>query len=240
MASPALEAQIPWKRIHATFVLVPDRTFFHFAGAVWGTFKKYREALIADTDAKLDKPGGSGLRVQKLQQKKQAPKGYPGQRSLFFTALPRRWKRKPGQSLQDISGEAFTHSEVALGLETGGTFRSKRSKFLALPIGATLRSDGQVIPKWNTPKRFHRGPKKDTFSRPQRGTPNRVVFWNRPASRKKGAKTVSVPVFLLVPKVEREERLNFMEVWEAQTKDRKRRWRKMLDNIITDVVRGKT
>lgn len=241
MAASPVTLDVPWLRLQATFTAFPKNAFFHLAGAMYGTFKSHRDAFLAKTDVDIDSHGGKGLRVQNITARKVGkPGGFAGVRSFFFSVTPKSWKWKPGQRLEDIEAESFTYSKAALGLEEGGTFTSKRSRFIALPIGAALRSDGKVIPRWSSPRKFQKGGKKETMTRPQHGHPgNRIIWWNRAASRSKKAAKRWVPVFLLVPKVTRKERLNYIETWDALESDRTRRFRAMLGNILHDVARTK-
>lgn len=232
---------VPWVRLQATFVAFSKQTFFHLAGAMFGTLKSHRDKLLAESTADIDRHGGQGLRIQNISSRESTkPRGFTGTRSVEYRLRPRSWKWKPGQTLEDIEAESYTYSIVALGLETGGKFKARRSRFLALNIGATLRPDGVKVPRWSTPRKFLRGPEKETLTLPQKGHPeNRIIWWNRAESRKKSAPKRWVPVFLLVPKINRKARLGYIKAWDALKQDRTRRFRKMLGNITRDIARGK-
>jgi len=238
MAAPAASLEIPWPALRAGFLAFPDVAFFHAAGAMYGTFKSHREAFLQQSDIDLQNDVGQGFVVRKVSGRAASFRTNKGARSFFYVVQPRSWKRKKGQTLDDIMGESFTASKAAKGLEEGGPVRP-RGRFLALPIGQALRSDGQVKSKWNTPRRFLRGPKKETRTSPQHGKPqNRIIWWNKPSSRSRRSRRHWVPVFLLVPRVVLPADLQYLNTWDRLSSDRRRRFRKTLQNIARDALPG--
>lgn len=240
---------VPWKRLDAFFLAVPASTFYHFRDTLGGIFGSHRREFLARTLVDLKGHGDKkGLRVQDMKTSKQRARGFAGTRSFFYSVLPRSKKWRPGFTLDKIQAESFTHSKVALAHEQGGQFLPKLGRFLAIPIGATLRSDGQVIPKFSTPRRFLRGPEKETLTLPKRGAPGqRIIWWNRVAertasgqpSRRKGAKRRWEPAYFLVPSISLDQRLRYISTWDALAGDRTRRFRKMLGRIAVDVAAGR-
>ncbi len=78
-----------------------------------------------------------------------------------------------GHDLDTLEGHFGTESTAALGLEIGGRIIPRHGRYLAIPIGIALRSDGRVKPNYATPaKAARRGVKLLALKFP--GEPRRL------------------------------------------------------------------
>ena len=234
--------------IERLFRVVPRITWEAIRDMVGGVFGSHRREWLAAK--KVDFREKGGLRAGNLSSRDSVPGGFHGRRTFFYRVFPANKKAPAGRTpdLSEISGETFTRSEVAEGLEFGGTHRPKGGRFLPIPIGITLDSLGRPKSKWVTPSKYRRAsPKNDlvTFRR-QPGGPlvlhqrrrkgkvanNAPGAVSRVGAQGDARRDVFLPAYVLVPRVTRRARLKFYDTWDGMAADRDRRLSAAADEIV--------
>jgi hypothetical protein len=210
------ELKIPTAEFKALFLLAPGVTFYHVRDTMGGIFGSHRRTFLKRTDVKLRRLG----------------------RAFRYKVKPKDKKRKFYQDLGDITGEAYTTSTAALGLEKGGTIRPKRGRFLIIPLGEALTTTGRLKKRWSPGRR----PKSlvvlpDNFGviGPRIRNRGLMLFW----PKKVGKGRVLIPVFRLVRSVTIKKRLGFMRTWDQLSSDRDQRFSRAMDKIVSDIAKGK-
>lgn len=231
-------------RILDLFERAPHKTFFHIRDTFGAIFGSHRREWLKRTEVQFQRGGmkaaAFGSRAGSEGGSFQSDKKFfyivdPKKRSVPKSATPR---------LEDIQAQAFTHSEAALGLETGGVFRARGNPFMAIPIGYALRTSivGNVVghkPKagFSSPQALKDHPRlkyKDTISRKRPG--RAPIIYLR---KKLKTKTKYLPIFMLVRSINRKPRMKFMSTWEQLESDRARRLSQALTKIVEELERGK-
>lgn len=241
----------------------PAVAFHHYRDTLGSIFGSHRRRWLERTQAKLDQ--AKGLRAEKPNSRKQFSRSRVGRRTVFYRIYPRQTKNKDGSfkrfssksgdapSLSQISGEAFTTSQVALGLEQGGVRKPKKGRALAIPIGVTLDSVGRPKSRWRTPSKYLKASPKNKLlllaldkGKPPllyqvRGSGKKALSTAGAVSqaadkgRIGGRRRVLLPAYRLVPQVRTRPVLRFMATWDELEPDRRRRWGRAMDRIMQEV-----
>jgi len=230
--------------VQQLFERAPDTVFFHLRDALGGIFGSHRREWLAQKQVEFGQRGG--LQAGRLTSSTSEPAGFAGSRKFFYRVLPASKKRPEGGTLDDITGDAYTRSEIALGLEKGGPASASSTRYLALPIGVTLDSTGRPKSRWVTPSHYRKArATNDLVAFPaRRGGP--LILWQKKrgkaAARKTGAisrageqKTVYLPAYVLVRRVVRKARLKFYDTWDSMAADRDRRYKRAMDQMMREL-----
>lgn len=234
------------RRVQRLFERAPRVTFFHIRDAMGRIFGSHRREWLQRKDVNFRR---GGMRADRLRQG--AGVGASQSSATFFYRVMPQQKTVPeGQrvDLSDITGESFSESDVALGLETGGTFTAQRSRMIAIPIGVTLDRLGRPKSKWVTPTRFRRSSARNKLVLIQQRGKAPILFQvkgggTRSGKRRGGTKSKSkrvlLPAYMLVPRIQRRPRLKYLHTWDTMGSGRGRRLREALDRIVRDIERGR-
>lgn len=246
--------------LFSLFERTPRLVYRHVRDAVGGAMGAHRRSFLSNT--KVEFGDRQGLYARKLDSRPNTAQATFGERRAFFyKVFPDRKTIPKGSAvtLDDIRGEAYTGSKVALGLEVGGVFRGKSGKgLIAIPIGITRDSSGRVKGTWATPKlfrqasannqlvaiRYRRWPRlyqvRKGGSRKVAAAPGAFTpISARPQGRQRSASRILIPAYQLVPLVRRRKLLGFLDSWDRLEGDRTRRFRAALDNVVRDIDDGK-
>lgn len=225
--SADVEMQVSAGRIQNLFVRAPGTAFFYFRDVVGSMFGSHRREWIARNQVAF-------------KQKRTINKLF------FYRVYPRKnLKPVPGApvSLDQIKGETYTRSKMALAHERGGTITPTRGKALAIPIGGSLLPSGKVRKEWRTPAKFRAAfPSRELIALGSAG--KRVLYEARRTKggrrRKREGRDKLTPAFVLVPSVTLKPRLNFFKTWDQLSSDRGRRLAAALAKIVEAIGSGKS
>lgn len=240
--------------VQRLFERFPAVTFFHVRDAIGGMFGSHRREWLARTTVKMNP---RGMRVDRLSSRTGGASGKTARRSFFYKVFPQSKTLSAGGSLEDITGEAYTSSEVALGLEQGGTRRPTKGRMLAIPIGVTLDSAGRPKQRWRRPSAFRRASPNNelvalTLKRGKLPILYQVkggkkaaatagaVSLARGKGKIGGRKRILLPAYLLVRSVTNRPVLRFMATWDALAGDRAIRMKRAADRILEGADSGKS
>jgi len=247
-------------RLLSLFDRTPRLAFRHIRDAVGGMFGSHRREWLQRTQVEFSARGG--MRAERLNSRQPpAAAGFNSARTFFYKVQPQAKRVAPGVEprLQDITAETYTQSRVALGLEVGGTFRAKGSRFLAIPIGVTLDSLGRPKSRWATPGSYRKASannelvslklrgKYPVLYQVKGGGSRRAasqqgafsLLSDRPQGRRSTGRRILLPAYQLVPAVTRRAILRYVATWEDLEQDRARRLTQAADNILADIDSGK-
>jgi hypothetical protein len=251
------EFQVDASRVERTFARYPRLTWFHLRDTIGGIMGSHRREWLQRT--RVDFSTRNGMRAGNLTSRAAGSAGFARQRTFFYRIEPQSRRPGPRATLDEIRAETFTESRVALGLEQGGTFRPKRSRWIAIPIGVTLDSLGRPKSRWHTPQSYLRASARNKLISLRLGTRNPIVYQvkgggsraaarqsgaitalrDRPTGNRRRARRILLPAYQLVRSVTRKPLLRYLETWEELASDRDRRFARMFDRIQEDVDRGK-
>lgn len=229
----ALTVTITTGRIVNLFERAPHKVYFHIRDTLGAIFFRYREAWIKRTEVEFHR---GGLKVAQFGSSAGSEGGTFATETKFFHIVSPKKKSVPRSEtprLEQIKGEAFTHSEAAQSLESGGTFRARGAQHLTIPIGHALRSDKRPKAAFRS-LALVRKAGKETIARLKPGQAP-VVYLVKRLKRK----TKYKPIFLLVRSITKKPRLKFFDTWDFMKQDRERRFSKMLGKITDELERGK-
>lgn len=203
------------------------RGMWHGTSASLGA---YRREFIKDTPVKMKSRG-------KANPRKLPP---PNAASRMGMARRFRFQVKPAsapnvrfgiqqsagvKTLQDVSGDLFTQSTAAFGLETGPTIRPDNGKWLGIPIVIPGNENAQSTSAGSRPRAKRSWNKVDkilkksgyTFAFKKKGN-KRIMYAQRKAitrGKRKGTPAGRpFPVMLLTPRVKIDPQLGFLSGWE--------------------------
>ena len=244
-----IELGVDARQVVDLFRVLPGLTFFHVRDLFGQIFGSHRREWLRRKEVTFRSGGmqvGEGARFLT---------GSRG-RSFTYQVFPEsKTPEKP--RLSDIHGETYTESEAAQGLELGGRFASRRSRFIPIPIGITRDALGRTKSAYvargegdSGVRRFART--HDTVTLPSKANPRvQVIYWKRMRNTRRGTggKFIGprnraatgydlVPAFLLVDGVIRKARLRFIDTWLDLHSDRIRRYEQMLAKLEKEAVRA--
>lgn len=228
----------------------PDKAYAHVRDLFGAIFGSHRREWIARKGVEFRRGGMVATGVSANPR----VSGWTG-RAFFYRVVPNEKRRPEGASIDDIAGEVYTTSVAAELQETGGTTKPKVSRWLALPIGVTLRADGQPVPVWRTPAKYRRakagnelvsadlghGPTLYQVRRVSKSASAKVGATQRLSDRgrKRSERRVLIPAYKLVRTVTHKPVLQFYATWDALQGDRSARIARMMDELVREVARGR-
>jgi hypothetical protein len=238
VSTPDFTATADLGKIAALFDRAPRVVWTRMRDVFGAIFGSHRREFLARTKVKME-----DMRAESPNSRAVTQSGFARARTFFYKVYPQQRSPQSGArpDLGAISGQSFTHSAVALGLERGGTFRAQGGDYLALPIGITLDSLGRPKSRWARPALFARGKNpKDLvvlrdFENPGEAP---ILFWKR--RRGRGGRNVDFePAFMLVRSVTRRPLLGFMRTWGELAGDRDRRLKEALRRTVAEIEAGR-
>lgn len=244
------------RSVGRTIEAVGPLMFRHYRDAVGRVFGRHRREWLTRTLAKFR---ANGMRAGPIGTSVKPANPGDARRRFFYNVTPAAKTLPPGTDLRvaldSIRGETYSGSEVAEGLEFGGTFRALGGKFLAIPIGVTLDSLGRPKPRWATPAAFARtSPTKKLVAlrldgtlklyqvvsgrtKAAQQTPGAVSrLADRPRGR--GLARALLPAYQLVRSVTRRKLLRFYATWDELQADRDQVFRQAHDRVLGDLPNG--
>lgn len=235
--SDALTVSATTGRIVKLFETAPHKTFFHVRDTLGAIMGSHRREWLQKTDAKFHR---GGIRSAPFGSKAGATApGFQAEKTFFYLVEPRKKSvpRSQTPNLENISAESFTRSKVALGLETGGTFRARRGPFMAIPIGFALNKRGRPKAGFSSPtalEKHKRLVNKDTVVLRKPGEAP-VIYLRKQLKRR----VRLLPLWVLVRQVNRKPRLRYLATWKALDGDRTRRLARAMDRIVQELEQGR-
>ena len=254
------------KELEKLFVDAPRVTFYHVRDQFFAIGFKFRKELIAAANAGLDSNIGTGSGGKRLtaepltsEPADDANRKLASQRRIRFRVYPKQAATdQPQRQLSELRLESYAISDVALGLQEGGTFTSKSGTWLAIPIGIAINKAGRVDSNRYRPsvygKRLNRelqflrfgGRSPKLYEVRGGGT---KVEGTRLASiqgtfstlhKKRRDRRILIPAFQLVRSVRRSPaKLPFMQTWDGLAADRDKRFATAVSRIVQDMKTGK-
>lgn len=232
-----LEVNITTGRILDLFERAPHKTFFHIRDAFGGMFGSHRREWLKRTDVKFQR---GGMKAAPFGSRTGSDGGnFASDKKFFYIVDPKKKSVPRSQTprLEDITGQAFTHSVAALGLETGGIFRARTAAHLTIPIGFALNKLGNPKAGFSSLEALRKHPRlvfKKTIARKKPGQAPIIYL-----VKKLKTKTKYLPIFILVRSANRKARMKFLDTWDMLAKDRGRRLSRALLRIIDELEGGK-
>ena len=237
--------------IERLFRKAPDAVFRHVRDYFGQIFGSHRREWLRQTQVDI-RGGKQGIRATPVSDQPTVP-GWQ-ERGFFYRVVPRSKTRAKGQTLEAIRGETYTGSSAAELQEFGGSTRPKRSRYLALPTGVTLRSDGRPVPVWRTPRKFLAAKSGnelvslDVGSGPmlyqvvrasaKRAAKDGAIQRASDGRRKRSERRILLPAYRLVRAVHHRPLLRYYAVWDSLAGDRSARLSRTMDAILREVARA--
>jgi len=237
---------------------VPRLIFRHFRDAFGRIFGRHRRDWLAHTKVRFEK-----LNAEAPNSRPAELQGIRRSQRFFYKVQPAEKRVPEGQSaeraMKDLGGESYTESPVAQGIETGGEFRSRSTRFMAIPIGFALNSKGDPKPRWASPSSFHKASPNGKLIalvlNPSKLSRLPKLYLALGVRSKRGDNVAGavtqlnqggrtrrklVPMYQLVPAIKRRALLRYFGTWEEQEADRDQVFAEARARIVSDFFDGKT
>lgn len=231
-----LDVTVDPRAVRDLFDRAPHKTFFHLRDVYGSIFGSHRREWLARTEVKFNR---GGMRAAPFGRS-ETGRGFQTDKQFYYTVDPKRKSvpKSETPNLEEIQGEAYTRSEVALGLETGGTFRAIGNPLMAIPIGFALNKLGRPKAGFSSPEALKKHPRlvfKDLVAFKMGNRKSPVLYLVKALK----TKTILLPVFVLVRSITRKPRMRFMATWDALVGDRDQRLSRALTRIVEELEHGK-